>query len=377
MFERFKEWYDHRHEYARDWKQRTGGKVLGYFCTYMPEELIYAAGVLPVRLLGAHETEDVTERHIVSMYCPFCRDVLAQGLQGRYEYLDGIALGQSCLHLRQSFHSWRLHVPVEFAYNLLVPHANQTPRAISYFRDELAEFKKGLEQWVGRNITEADIEEQVRLLNRNRQLMSRIYEFRKAEQPKLTGLEAMHMVLASQLIDKREHNQALEQVLAQLPDRQVGRQTGVRLIMIGSENDDVAFVEMVESTGATVVVDEHCTGTRYFWNSVDENETGAVLTRIAERYVKRPACPTKDWPQRSRFPHILQLAKEYRADAALLIQQKFCDPHELDIPPLRAELEAQGIKTYMFEFDTTVPVGQFKIRFEAFMEVLKAEELPF
>ncbi len=377
MFDQCKEWFHNRHDYAREWKARGRGKVLGYFCSYAPEEIIYAAGALPVRILGAHETEDVTERHIVGMYCPFCRDVLAQGLLGRYGYLDGITLSQSCLHLRQSFFSWKLHVPVEFAHNILMPHGTQTPQAVPYLRDELQEFIKALENWTGRRIGDSDLEEGAALINRNRQLMQQIYEWRKGSQPKLTGLEAMYMVLSSQVTDKREHNQELERILAELPNRRIDRPTGIRLIMVGSENDDVAFVEMVETNGSTVVIDEHCTGSRYFWNLVDGDRGRDILTRIAERYVKRPACPSKDWPKRNRFPHIKQLAREYGAEAALLIQQKFCDPHELEIPALRAELEAEGIKTYMFEFDTTVPVGQFKIRFEAFMEVLKSEELPF
>ena len=86
MMEKFKEWYEQRHTYAKEWKKKTGGKVAGYFCTYVPEEILYAADVLPVRILGSHEPQDVTEPHIFGMFCPFCRDCLAQGLQGRYDY---------------------------------------------------------------------------------------------------------------------------------------------------------------------------------------------------------------------------------------------------------------------------------------------------
>lgn len=67
MIEMFQEWYENRHEYAKYWKDKTGGKVLGYFCTYVPEEICYAAGVLPVRILGSHEPQDVTEPHIFAM----------------------------------------------------------------------------------------------------------------------------------------------------------------------------------------------------------------------------------------------------------------------------------------------------------------------
>ena len=92
---------------------------------------------------------------------------------------------------------------------------------------------------------------------------------------------------------------------------------------------------------------------------------------IASRYIDRPACPSKDWPERTRLPHILKLAQDFNVQGALLIQQKFCDPHELDIPNIRQHLEQNGIPTYFLEFDVTVPVGQFKTRVEAFLETFQ------
>src|SRR4030067_535671 len=130
--EQFREIRENRHEYAKEWKKRTGGKVFGYFCTYVPEEVVYAAGILPVRIIGAHEPQDVTERHIYGMFCPFCRDCLAQGLEGRYDYLDGIMIAQSCLHIRQAYASWTLHIPVDYQYYLPMPSSTQIPRSIQF-----------------------------------------------------------------------------------------------------------------------------------------------------------------------------------------------------------------------------------------------------
>src|SRR4030042_6439590 len=97
MFNKFKEFDEKRHDYAKDWKKRTGGKVVGYICTYTPEEMLYAAGVLPVRILGGHHPQStgISEPHLFGMYCPFCRDCLAQGLHAKYDYLDGIDIWQS------------------------------------------------------------------------------------------------------------------------------------------------------------------------------------------------------------------------------------------------------------------------------------------
>lgn len=373
MFDKFKDWERNRHDYAKDWQQRTGKKVLGYFCTYVPEEILYAAGVLPVRILGSHEPQDVTEPHIFGMFCPFCRDCLAQGLKGRYDYLDGLMIAQSCLHIRQTYTSWVKHIPIDFTYYMAHPMKLQSPRALPYLTEEIRIFKKAVEEWTGQEITDEKLQNAIDVYNENRRLMREIYDIRKAEDPKLTGEEAMEMVISSQMTDKAEHNEELKKVLAQLPLRETGRDIGTRLMILGSEDDDIEFINMVESCGATFVVDDHCTGTRYFWNEVKPN--GDLITDLAQRYIDRPRCPSKDWEERTRVDHIVKLAKDWDVKGAIVIQQKFCDPHELDIPAIRKILKENGIDNLFLEFDVTVPIGQFKVRVEAFLEMISDDDL--
>lgn len=371
MIEKFKEWYDNRHQYAKDWKAKTGGKVIGYFCTYVPEEILYAANILPIRILGSHESQSVTEPHIFAMFCPFCRDCLAQGLQGRYDYLDGIMIAQSCLHIRQAYTSWDLHIPVDYRYYLPMPNNVQSRHSYPYLTGELVDFKKSIEDWLSQSISDEDLDRGIEIMNKNRSLLQQVYEMRKLDNPPISGLEALYIVVSSQLTDKQEHNKLLKEVLSQeLPGRK--RQAGVRLMTTGSQNDDIEFIGMVESVGATFVIDDHCTGSRYFWTQVIPQENR--LAAIAQRYIDRPACPSKDWPERRRVKHILQLAKDWRVHGSILIQQKFCDPHELDIPALRKSLEENGIPTLTLELDVTVPIGQFKTRVEAFLEEMLLEE---
>jgi len=373
--DKFKELIDQRHDYAREWKERTGGKVIGYLCSYMPEEITIAAGILPVRILGSHEPQDVAEKHIYSMFCPFCRDCLAQGLLGRYDYLDGLVMAHSCLHLRQTYFSWKNNLPLPYTYYVGMPAKPQSPYALKFLRGELEDFKESLEGWLDRPITEEDLDRGIDLLNRHRQLLREIYELRRLESPPVSGLEAMEIVLSGQLTDKEEHGRLLEQYINQiksnLPD---GRETEdrVRLMIIGSENDDTEMIRLIESLGATVVIDDHCTGSRYFWNQVkpEADRLGA----IARRYLDRPRCPQKDFEKRSRLPHIAQLARDYRVHGAVVIQQKFCDPHELDIPIIMDYLKKElGIPSLFLECDITLAVGQFRTRIEAFIETLQLE----
>jgi len=373
LIEQFKDWEKNRHNYAKQWKEKSGGKVIGYFCTYVPEEILYAADVLPVRVLGSHEPQDVTEPHIFAMFCPFCRDCLAQGLKNRYKYLDGLMIAQSCLHIRQAYTSWIKHRPVEFEKFLCMPHKVQSPHSYEFLTEELKTFKKEIEDWTGKKITDSDLKKSIEVYNENRRLMKQLYELRKRDKPPITGEEVMEIVMAMQMTDKAEHNKKLKELIKELEKYNPDREVGSRLMILGSEDDDTVFMNMVENCGATFVIDDHCTGSRYFWNETENGKD--PLASIAARYIDRVPCPTKDWEERRRIPHILNLCKEWNVDGVIIMQQKFCDPHELDFVAIEKALKDAGIATLFLEFDVTVPVGQFKIRVEAFLEMIGEEDL--
>jgi len=374
LFDQFKQWYEKRHDYARTWKARTGGTVVATMCTYTPEEILIAAGMLPVRVLGAHEPQNVTEPYIFGMFCPFCRDSLAQGLLGRFDYADGVTLTQSCIQYRQAFTSWRMHVPtVKWDYYLPMPNEVQSSFAKKLHYDEVKKFHTFMEVTSGRKISAADLKQAIETVNENRRLLKQLFDYRKEENPRITGVEALYASITAQFVDKQEHNRELKRVLAEVPKRAHDREEGVRLMTIGSENDDCGFMAMIESVGCTIVIDDQCSGTRYFWNEARIQDD--PIATIADRYCERPACPTKDYPVHTRFDHVLKLAKDYNARGAIFLQQKFCDPHEGDYPDLKKHLESNGIPTLFLEFDITNPLGPFRVRVEAFLETLREEEL--
>jgi benzoyl-CoA reductase subunit C len=222
-------------------------------------------------------------------------------------------------------------------------------------------------------MTDADLDRSIELYNTNRRLMREVYEFRKGENPPITGAEAMEMVVASQLMDPEEHNRLLEQLLEELPQRSLDREAGLRLMMIGSEMDDIVFVRMLEELGCTVVADEHCTGARYFWDDVVPQENR--LEAIAVRYIDRWPCPAVSSDFSTRVDRIMQHAKDWDVQGALLYQQKFCDPHEFDIPSIQQAFKDKDIPTLVLEFDVTIPFGQFRTRVEAFLEMAELEVL--
>lgn len=362
---------DNRHQYAQEWKRTKKGKVIGYLCTYVPEEIIYAAGALPVRILGRHQSPTIAETFIHSMYCPFSRDCLAAGLSGDFNYLDGIVIAHSCIHIRQVFDSWQRHLKPSYSHYLYMPGNVQSRYAQSCFKSELEEFKDSLEHWLGITITTEALRRAIQVYNTNRSLLQKIYELRKKEPPLISGVQAMQIVLSSMLMDKEEHNHLLEHLLEGLTKTNKTNGSKTRLMIIGSVNDDLPFLSLVESLGANVVIDDNCTGTRYFWGEVDDK--GNILSAIAKRYVSKPPCPHKDFVKRQRLSHLLPLASEFRIRGAIILTQKFCDVHQYDTPIIESAFRKANIPVLSLESDVTMPLGQFRTRVEAFLEMIQLE----
>jgi len=361
---------NNRHEAAKHWKTKTGGKVFGYLSHDLPEELIYAAGILPVRILGSHEPEVVTDPYMWNMmHRVFERDCLAQGLQGRYSYLDGIISVARDPHICQAFISWTQHVPVAYHYEFQSAHVLGGKRVVDYLRGEIEDFKQSLEGFTGKPISDNAIDHAIELYNRTRRLVKQISEFRKEDNPKITGSEFMEIALAGMLMDKAEFNPLLEELIKEIPNRKAPGNPGVRIMLVGGANDHIDLVRAIEAMGIQVVVDDFSTGGRYYVTEVvSENDR---LRALAVHMVNKPRSPLADLPERTRPNYLLNLAKEYRAQGAIFMIQRGDDAEEFDYPANRKPLETNKIPDLVLELDFTNPIEQFRTRVEAFLETLE------
>lgn len=343
---------------------------MGCLCTYVPEEILFAAGVLPVRIMGTHRVEDlmITERHIYRLFCPLCRDCLAQGLKGRYDYLDGIVTAHGCIHIRHTFDSWRRHIPNSYCYYIYTPLLSEGKGARSTLKRELIKFKDSVEEWTGNSVSEGALDRAIEIYNTNRSLMRKVYELRKKDIPSISGTEAMEIVMASQVMDKEEHNLLLEQLLKEMA--QIGGKYDSRArVMLAGQTDDVELVRIIESFGFTVVIDDLCFGTRYFWNDVPTQDDR--LLALATRYLDKPPCPLRDLQVERRRPsHIMSLALKYRAQSVILVRPAFCDPHGYDMPSIEEFLQQNNMPCLRLDTDVTTPVEQFRTRLEAHLEIV-------
>ncbi|MBF8266012.1 MAG: Benzoyl-CoA reductase, bzd-type, BzdN subunit [Dehalococcoidia bacterium] len=362
---------NHRHEYAQAWKQINGGKVAGVFCIYVPEEILHAMGILSVRIRGSREPEDVTEPYITGWWCAHCRSSMAEVLKGKYSYVDGIVYAVSCPHVYQVYNSWSRHGNLSYTYDLWIPENTRNNYALGFLQKEFSKFARSLEDWTGKSLNEEKLSQSIQLFNLNRQLLSQIYELRKAAKPPLMGSEAMEIILAGMAMDKGEYTKLLQDVILELNTRNPPAPRA-RLMLLGSENDDVGLVKFIESFGAVAVTDDLCMGRRYFAGGSISTD-GDLMQAIATRYLNRPHCPQKDIVERNRLPQIYQQIEDYRVDGVIYLLEKFCEPHAYDLPKIKDQLDKMGIPFLILEVDLTTPAGQFRTRVEAFLDLIDAK----
>jgi bzd-type benzoyl-CoA reductase N subunit len=349
-----------------------GGKVIGWLCTYVPEEIIHAAGILPVRITGyCQETElDDGNAYLYINNCSFSRSCLQMGLRGEYDFLDGVVGGSTCDGARRLFDLWRYYIKTPFHQVLTVPR-KFTEAAHRLYFNQVELFKGHLEEHFGIEITESNLVESIKLYNDSRELLNRLYNLRKLERPPISGAETMEVLNASFRMPKELFNRQLRELLDELAVVGGGQEGRARLMITGSVMNNPEFVRSIESQGALVVIDELCSSTRYWSDPVVLDGT-SPLEAISRRYLNNFPC-ARMFPSDERFNRILELAGEFKVDGVISQIIRYCVPYAHDLPLLTDRLKARGIPTLALDVEYgTSGSGQIQTRVQAFMEMLEA-----
>jgi len=376
IIERFRSITENTHEYAKS-LQGKGRLLAGYMCTHVPEEILYAAGITPVRILSAHESQAMTRSYIHETYCSFSHDCAYQGLQKNYDYLDLIVHSSSCIHMAEAFNVW-----VRFAgfqhksFLITYPHIIHTKHASGIMVESYGEFKRFIEEFVKKSITDEDIERAIKVYNHTRRLLKRLWEYLRHDHSPITGSEVAAVTLAAQVMEKQECNQLLELLIERLEAEPGKEPSGVRLMVTGGACDDLRIFDLIENLNynTNLIFMDSCTAARYFWFEVPEDRPDK-FEAIAEGYISRIPCPAKDnvpgTGEKKRFRFIRQFIEDYKPDGVVFLYQRFCSPQSMDIVALKPIIDMLGIPWTELELDTTVPITQFGTQLEALVEIIK------
>ncbi|MGQ9720744.1 MAG: 2-hydroxyacyl-CoA dehydratase subunit D [Candidatus Jordarchaeum sp.] len=359
-----------KNSYVDEWKKQ-GRKIIGYTCTYAPEEIIHAAGIMPYRIRGVTCTDTSNaDVYMARFNCSFCRAVLELGLTGAYDFLDGFCYLNGCDHIRRVYDNWVKLVNIPFNHFLPVPHIISED-GFNYYMEGVKGFKEHIEQHFDMHITDEKLRDSIRVYNESRELLEKLYEFRNREYPPVTGAQSLSIVAASSAMPREEFNILLGDVLKELENMDGIRDYDARLMIVGSELDHPSLIELIEDLGGLVVTDALCFGTRQFKGLVSEE--GDPLEAIVKRYYEHNPCPRmlREYPKKLGF--VREMAEKFKVDGVIFERIAFCDPHGVDNVMFSKELEEEDIPTLVLERDYLISdVGRFRTRVQAFLERIGA-----
>lgn len=348
-------------------EQRGKGKrIMGWVCTYVPEEIIHAAGFLPIRVMGGKGKTPVADAYLYSNICSFARSCLEEGFTNKYDFLEGFVTVTACDHIRRLYDVWYRYLDTPFKYNINLPH-KVTEDSINFFKEDLEIFKRRLEEYSGKEITTSSLKDSIKLYNKTRTLLKKLYELKKVDSPPVSGAETMEVVLTGMSLPKEDYNPMLEKLIEELQTKSNGYEGMIRLLISGSELDHPEYIKVIEDLGCLVAIDDLCVGARYFWDLVDEELE--PMEALARRYLAKPPC-ARMRPGDRRAEHLRSLIEDYKVDGIIYELLKFCDLYSEDIPVVR-EKGNLGLPILALDREYAMAgLGQIKTRVQAFLESL-------
>ena len=349
--------------------RQSGKKIVGYFCTYTPIELVYAAGFLPVRIMGGPGPVSRADSVSPAFICQYMRRALEQGLRHEYDFLSGIIQGYTCDVACGVIRIWEQNLDAELFHTIPLPY-NDTTDARRFFRAAMLELIDKM-QAIGGRFSEEALDESIRLYSDIRELVLELYRMRYERQLPLTASEFLSVVLAGFVIPPEDYRHMIGKLMAEISNTPSSSDGDlVPVLVSGSLIEEPAVLDILEESGCKVVADDLCTGLRNF--EPPSGEGGDPIERLIDRYMNRLPCPARSRAT-ERAALLAELVERSQARAVVFVFQKFCTPHLADHPFLAADLKKRGIPSTVIEMDEAgVNEGQLRTRFEAFFEMLRA-----
>jgi len=349
--------------------RKAGGKVVGHFQVYFPEEIVHAAGMLPVKMRGATVEATRADSHFGSYLCSVIKTNLEVALTNKLE-LDMFVSHPICDAARNLAAIWgrNYSYPCQILY--LPQNANSSHSAI-YLADEYGRLKRTIESVAGREVSDDDLRQSIGVFNENRRLLRELYEIKRETPWLVTADEAYALVAVGGLVPREEHNEILSTLLPQIRKRPMKQQDRIRLVFEGGfcEQPPLDLVRMLGRT-CYVVDDDFLIGLR--WILEDVGTTGDPLSNLAEAYLETSSySPVQHDNRKPKERMLLDRIAGSRADAAIIASAKMCEPGLEEQVAYTGALDERKIPYFVTEFEENMTsFDSLELQVETFLENL-------
>lgn len=359
--------------------RKNGGKVVGTFCVFVPDEVIQAAGAIGVGLCaGSQFWVPDGEKYLPRNLCPLIKAVMGAKTSRTCPYFESadLIVGETTCDGKKK--CWELldeHIPV---YVMDLPQMKREKDTSAWF-EEISDFITKMELLTGNKVSAEALGEKIDLINKKRAVLQRLYDTRKASPVPISGKDCLLITQLAFFDDPARFITKAAELCDELEQR-VAEGAGIfpedapRVMIAGTPQaiPNWQLHHIIETAGAAVVCEETCTGTRYFENLVTPagNTQEEQIQALAERYIKiNCACFT---PNEARIDDIKRLIKEYHVDGVIYYNLQFCHGYNVEYRKVERALKEEGTPVMMVETDYSGnDAEQVRTRVEAFLEMLR------
>lgn len=362
---------------VKAWKAK-GKKAVGVICCHVPEEIFYAADVLPVRMRSTNITETSEAQMWMSSFsCSFARGMLQGWLEGPYKELDGIVTSDGCMQASR-VHDNARYINIRNNTGKFIRQVD-APRklndhAFPFYEAELKDLIHDLEELSGVKVTDERLKAAVEKSNEVRRLVAELFELRKEENPVISGADCLRITLAVTNMPIDEYAELLKAFLADAKSRKPVTGHRCRVMVIGSALDDPKYLELIESKGALVVQDALCFGGRGF-NVPIEIDDRDVLGSISKYYLEHLVCPRMMDKHFEMDDYIMDTCKAWNVDGIIYERMQYCEIWGGESAYFLDRFKNAGIPVLTVEREEQLSnEGQLGIRVEAFVEMIESNK---
>lgn len=347
----------------------SGGKVVGHFQVYFPEEIVHAAGVLPFKLRGAPLEPLKADSHFGSYLCSILKTSLELVLSKHIE-LDMFVTHPICDAARNLAGVWgrNFSFPCQILY---LPQNANSSHAREYLRGEYDRLKRCIEEIAGRSVTDDDLRNSLNVFNQNRALLRELYAIKRDTPWLLSMDEAYSLLCIAGMIPREEHNEMLRAVLPLIRERSVKRQDKIRVVFEGGFCEQPPL-DLIRTIGRTcyVVDDDLLIGLR--WILEDVPLDGNPLLALAEAYLEKSSySPVQHDLRKPKEAMLLRRVADAKAEAVIVTAAKMCEPGLEEQVAYTRSLDKERVPYFVSEFEENMSsFDHLEIQLETFVENL-------
>jgi len=340
---------------ARAWKAaEPGRKVIGHLPIYVPRELIHAAGMLPLGIMGGGDNLEVIhgDAYYQSYICRIPRSTIELGLSGRLDFVDGMIFPSICDVIRNLSGMWKMLFPDIYVKYFDVPQTYDDEIGGTFYIGEMREFLSDLEDLAGHKISDDDIRASIAVYNENRRAISELYRLRAAKPWQAPASEAYLVMRAGLLLPVEEHTQLVREYIAAATAENRPIKDNSRIVLTGMfcEQPPLNLIKSLELSGCYVVDDDFMLVSR--WLVGDVPLEGDPLYNLSQAFLHHSMSTAAkyepDEAEKGQF--LVRAVKQTGAEGVIFASTSFCDPALLDRPMLQNVLKAADIPYIAFKY---------------------------